>query len=120
MAWGAKVNATQLTGVAGTETAFDVTPQSNPGEAFHVEVQVNSSGTTDNVIVRFYGTLDDASENWDDVPFLEKTIDATSGNDEKELFIIYGVYKWEARVIRDGSTDTFTCDLSYRRDNISV
>ena len=120
MAWGNKTNATQLTGIT-TEQFFDQTPTLNPGETLHVEVEVDFPTTpTDDAIVSVYGTLDASTENWDDTPIMQFTID--SGTDpHKVSFLVSGFYKFRAGVQRSGSTDTLTsADMSYRADGVSL
>ena len=119
MAWGSKTDATQLTSVS-TVQYFTTTPTLNPGEVVHCEVQGNSSGTTDNLLVEVFGTLDASGENWDDVPIMSFEIDCTSGNDEKASFVMKDIYKFRIGVTRVGSTDTFTADFSYRADGVSL
>ena len=120
MAWGAKTEATQLTSIS-TEQFFDVNILPNPGELVHVEVEVDFVGSpTDDMIVAVYRTLDDTSENWDDVADLEFVID--KGTDpNKASFLLSGGFKHRIGVRRDGSTDTHTsADMSFRADGVSL
>jgi len=118
VAWGSDTSATQLTSVS-TEQTFDAEPQLDPNEFAHVQIIGNSSGTTDNLEVKVYSTLDDTSENWDTEPIIEFTIDCTDGNDNDRSFIVQNVYKFQVGVQRSGSTDTFTADMNYRVGTMS-
>lgn len=120
MAWGAKTSATQLTTIT-TEQFFDQTPTLNPGELLHVEVEANFPVTpTDNLIVAVYGTLDAATENWDDTALMEFEID--NGTDPNKVSLtISGIYKFRIGVRRSGTTDTITsADMSFRADGVSL
>lgn len=120
MAWGAKTNATQLTNIT-TEQFFDQTPTLTPGETLHCEVEADFPvSPTDNLVVSVYGTLDAASENWDDTPTLQFEID--NGIDPNKVsFLISGVYKFRIGVKRSGTTDTITsADFSFRKDGVSL
>jgi hypothetical protein len=118
VAWGSDTASTQLTTVS-TEQFFSETPQLDPNEYAHCQVIGNSSGTTDNLIIAVYGTLDASSENWDTVPLFEFTLDCTDGADNDVSFIVEKVYKFRVGVRRDGSTDTFTADMNHRVGTMS-
>jgi hypothetical protein len=111
--WGSDTAATQLTSVS-TEQFFSETPQLAPNEFAHVQIIGNSSGTTDNLLIKVYATLDASTENWDTVPIMEIELDCTDGADNDVSFIVQDVYKFRIGVQRDGSTDTFTADMNYR------
>ena len=120
MAWAAKDGATQLTSIT-TEQFFDDTPSLNPGETAHIQVEVNFPTTpTDNAIVSVYTTLDDSSEDWDEIPFQRFTIDNSEDLSEVS-FVVAGVYKFRVGVKRDGTTDTLTdADMDNRLDGVSL
>ncbi len=120
MAWGSKTNATQLTNIT-TEQFFSETPQLNPRELCHCEVEYNPvASPTDNLVVSVYGTLDATSENWDDTPLMEFEID-NAIDPNKVSFVVMGIYKFRIGVKRSGSTDTITsADFSYRKDGVSA
>ncbi len=120
MPWGGKTNATQLTSIT-TEVFFDQTPQLNPRELCHCEVEYNPVGVpTDNLVVAVYGTLDAAAENWDDTPLMQFEID-NAIDPNKVSFVIMGIYKFRIGVQRSGSTDTITsADFSYRKDGVNA
>lgn len=121
MAWGSKVDATVLTNVSDTESFFDQTPTTTPGELFHAQVQaVFTTSPTDNAVVALYSTLDDSSENWDETALVKFEIDkGTSPNDVS--FDIAGVYRWRIGVKSAGTTDNIhTMNMSFRRDNVNI
>lgn len=120
MAWGADTASTQLTNVT-TEQFFSQTPQLNPGELAHCQVDVNFPvSPTDDAVIAVYGTLDATAENWDDTPILEFIID--NGTDPSaKSFLVSGVYKFRVGVRRSGSTDTITsADMSHRVNGVSL
>jgi hypothetical protein len=120
MAWGSDTASTQLTTVT-TEQFFSQTPTLNPGETAHCQITGNSSGTTDNLRVSVYATLDASTEVWDTVPLYSFVIDCTDGGNNIASFVVSGVYKFRVGVQRDaGSTDSFTADMSHRVDGVSL
>lgn len=118
--WGAKTDATQLTGITTTEVFFDQEPTLNPGELHHVEVEANPPATpTDSLTVSVYGTLDDATENWDDTPLMAFTVDKDI-DPSKVSFILTGIYKYRIGVVVDGATDTYVADMGFRADGVNL
>lgn len=121
MAWGSKTSATQLTSITTTEQFFDETPQLNPRETAHVEVEVDFQSTpTDGVVVSVYGTLDATSESWDDEPLMQFKVD--EGTDPNKVsFLVSGVYKFRVGVAASDGADTHTsADMSFRKDGVSA
>lgn len=120
MSWGSKVSATQLTNIT-TEQFFDEVVTLNPGEVIVCEVEFNPPTTpTDDLLVSLYGTLDDSSENWDDTPFLTRTISRAIDPD-KASFSVRDRYKFRVGVQRTGTTDTITsADFSYRKNGVNL
>lgn len=119
VAWGSDTASTQLTTVS-TEQFFSQTPQLAANELAHCQVVGNSSGTTDNLIIAVYSTLDATSENWDTVPIQEFELDCTDGLDNDVSFVVpTGIYKFRVGVRRNGTTDTFTADMSHRVATLS-
>jgi len=118
MSWSSESSATQLTGVTDTEQFFDVTPQLNPGEMARVQVEANPPASpTDALVVNVYGTLD--GTNWDDEPILRREI--PNDKDPNQVsFPIIGVYQFRVGVKSSGTTDSFTADMSYRTDGVSL
>ncbi len=119
MAWSAKTEIEDAAAVAGTELFSDIVSL-NPGESALVQVVGNSGGTTDNLIISVYATLDDAGENWDTVAIYKFELDCTDGADNDVSFIVSGLYRFRLGFIRSGSTDTIATDADYRSDGISL
>lgn len=135
MARQSRVAADQLTGVAATLTAFelsgvDLIVEIDPSATHHVDFKANSSGTTDPCKFTFYVSNKDSTPG--DVPdgsralagsdwaiLLEVIIDSSDSDQENvwQELLIRGYRYWACSVIRDsGSSDTFTCDLGYSSD----
>src|ERR671911_730271 len=98
MAWGAKINATQVTAIT-TEQFFDQTPTLNPRESAHCHIQVDFPATpTDDAVISVYGSLDGTA--WSATPLmalvLDKDVDPNSID-----FIVTGVYQFRIGVKRD-------------------
>jgi hypothetical protein len=56
MAWGSKINATQLTSIT-TEQVFDQAPTLNSRESAHCRVEVDfPASPTDNAVISVYGS----------------------------------------------------------------
>ncbi len=115
MAWGRKTQIENAASVAGTELYSDKVTL-NPGESSHIQVIGNSNGTTDNLVISVYATLDASSENYDTVPLFAFELDCTDGNDNDVSFIVSGVYGFRLGFVRSGSTDTITTN-AYSREN---
>lgn len=124
MAWADKVAATQLTSIT-TEQFFTFSGNGfiklNPGELADIQVDVNFPATpTDDAVISLYGTLDDASENWDDTPFMQFTV-SKSPDPDAVSFTVTGKYKFRIGVKRSGTTDTITsADCAYRKDGVNA
>ena len=118
MAWGAKISATQLTGIT-TEQFFDQTPTLYPRESAHCHVQADFPvSPTDDAVISVYGSLDGTA--WSATPLmvlvLDKDVDPNSID-----FLVTSVYQFRVGVKRSGATDTLTsADLSFRKDDVSV
>lgn len=121
MAWSTKTSATQLTTISDSEQFFDQTPQLNPRELAHCEVEADFAATpTDHMRVNVYGTLDDSAENWDDTPIMSFLINKDT-DPNKVSFIVAGVYKFRISVASTGTTDDHTsADFSFRKDGVSA
>lgn len=119
MGWLDKLQIATALSVAGTEL-FSNAVQPNAGEQTHVEVEADFPGSpTDDLVVSLYATLDDSSENWDDTPVFQFTID--NGTDPNKVsFVVSGLYKWRLGLIRSGSTDTITTNAYIRRDGVAL
>lgn len=119
MAWEAKTQIATALSVAGTELFSDPVTTTTE-EKSHVEVEADfPASPTDELIVNLYGTLDDASENWDDTAFASFRI-ANDKDPNKESFTIENKYKWRLGFIRSGSTDTITVDAWHRGTGVSA
>ena len=119
MAWGSKTQVMTSQSVVGTEL-FSSAVTLTPKNTVHFEVEANSNGTTDNLTIAVYGTLDASTENYDDVPIMTFDLDCTSGDDEKVSFVIEGLYKFRVGAVRNGSTDTLLTDMYYREDGVDL
>ena len=119
MAWGSKTQIATSSSADSTEI-FSGAVTLNPGELAHVEVEANPPATpVDNLLVRVYGTLDAATENWDDTPIYEFAVDS-SIDPNKASFIVSGLYKFRLGLIVDGTTNTIVVDAWYRKDGVSL
>jgi len=119
MAWSSKTQIENAASVAGTELFSDVVTL-NPGETALLQVVGNSGGTTDNLIISVYASLDDSAQNWDTVPIFTFELDCTDGNDNDVSFIVSGLFSFRLGFIRDGSTDTIVTDAWNRKDGVSL
>ena len=119
MAWGSKTQIATGLSVAGTEL-FSSEVTLNPGELVHIQIVGNSGGTTDNLDIAIYTTLDDSTENWDTVPLTSLQLDCTDGNDNDVSIPLSGIYRFRIGFIRSGSTDTITTNAWYRADGVSL
>ena len=119
MAWGSKTQIENAASVAGTELFSDKVSL-NPGELSHVQVVGNSNGTTDNLVISVYSTLDASTENYDTAPLYQFILDCSDGNDNDVSFIVSGVYAFRLGFVRDGSTDTITTNAWSRLDGVSL
>jgi len=126
MAWGADTSL-------GTQTAVDDTTEEflpsagggislNPGESAHCQIQYdNTSGSlTDDIIISFYSTLDDTSEDWDEKPFMTIVVAPDSTNAEDISVLVSGVYSFRIGFLSSGATDTYDVGGNYRKDGISL
>jgi len=111
IAWGAEVDSTQLTTVS-TEQFFSQEPTPLPNEIVRVSITGNSSGTTDNLTISVYSSLDGVV--WTTVPDYSFDLDVTDGADNIVEFVVHDTYQFRVGVQRTGSTDTFTVDMSHR------
>ena len=133
-----RVAFTQLTSIAGTLTAFQLSGADamilvNPGALHQMMLLANSSGTTDDLKVTVYtsnadtpGAVPDsgtalAGSDW---AVLQEFIRDSSDSDQENIWfsmLISGVRWWAVSVVRNsGSTDTFTVDCNYSDDGVSA
>lgn len=115
MAWSAITSATQLTTISDTIQWFDEFVELGFNEIAHVEVEYNPVGSpTDDLTVHVQRTLDDASENWDDVDYLSFLI-PNDTDPAKRSFNLEAGYKYRVGVQSSGTTDDHTsADMSFR------
>lgn len=119
MAWGAKTQIITAASVAGTETFSDYVSL-NPGEVAHVQVSADfPAGLNDDLEVRVYGTLDDATETSDNQT---NVIGLILNVNDPGIWstIVSGFYKFRVGVVRSGSTDTITVDAYVRKDGVNL
>ena len=119
MAWGTKTQIANALSVAGTEL-FSDSVTLNPGELADIQIVGNSGGTTDNLNIALYSTLDDSSENWDTVAFYSFQLVCTNGNDNDVSITVSGKYKFRIGFVRSGSTDTIATNAWVRKDGVSL
>jgi len=119
MSWGTKTQIENAANVAGTELFSDAVTLT-PGESAMIQVVANSGGTTDNLIISVYTTLDDSTENWDTVPIYSFVLDCTDGADNDVSFIVSGVYKFYVGWVRNGVTDTIVTNAWSRKNGINL
>ena len=121
MAWGSKTASTQLTGITTTEQFFSQTPTLNPGESCEVEIIANPPATpTDDLEVRFYATLDAATEDWDDTPFMGPLVISKSIDPNKRSFTVTDKFKFRVGVKVSGATDTYVADMNHKLNGVNL
>lgn len=131
-----RVAATQLTDIAGTETAFSFGGEEpveiNSGAVHHVQFRVADGGSTDTFRFRFFvsnfnapGAVPDAAQSLDGSEWSKLTdvildLGNADHNDVWQKLLIAGYRWWGCSFVRDaGTTDTAdTADCSYSDDGI--
>ncbi len=120
MSWQNKTQIASALAVSGTEL-FSSAVTLNPGELAHIQVVGNSDGTTDNLIISVYTTLDASSENWDTVAIMSFELDCTDTNDNDVSFTLSGLYKFYIGFLASGTpTDTIATNAWYRSDGVDA
>ena len=117
MAWTSKTQRATNLAVVGTEL-FSNPVTLNPGELSDIQIIANSSGTTDNLTITVYTTLDDSSENWDTVGITSFELDCTDGNDNDVSLILSGIYRYRIGFV--STTDTITTNMFTREDGVNL
>lgn len=112
--WISKTQIMTAAAVAGTEL-FSSSITLNPGETAHIQVIGNSGGTTDNLIIAVYATLDPDGDNWDTVAVFKIELDCKDGNDNDISFVVSGLYSFRIGCVRSGTSDTITTNACYRK-----
>ena len=118
MAWDSKTQIATSLSVLGTEL-FSSAVTLTPGESVVIQVDGDTNGTTDDLIVSVYNTLDDTSEAWDDTPVSKFAIDKDTDPHSVSITLT-GLYRFRLGFVRDGSTDTWTTNAWYRGDGVSL
>lgn len=115
--WGAKTALTTQTAVNNTVEEFLGIVDASDAMMTQVEVLVNNEGATvtDALRINFYATLDAATEDWDDEPFLSRVYRPGTINEEKLSFLIVGWYKFRIGVLSNGATNAYTAGANYRK-----
>ena len=110
--WGSDTASTQLSFAAGgAEQMFSQTPQLAANQYAHCQITGNSNGTTDSLIISVYSTTD---TGYDLVAVYNVTLDCTVNDPNIFSLIVKDLYKFRIGVEPDGSTNTFTVDMSHR------
>jgi len=92
----------------------------NPAELAHIQITGDSGGTTDNLRIDVFTTIDASAENWDTVPITSVELNCVSGDPESISIPISGVYKFRLGFLRVGSTDTIVVDANVKTDNVDA
>jgi len=120
MSWdSSKTQIASALNVAGTEL-FSSVVTLNPGELIHIQVDGDSGGTTDNLVIAVYTTLDPSSEQWDTVAIMSFELDCTDGALNVVAFTLSGLFKFRIGFIRSGSSDTIVTNAHYRKDGVDA
>jgi|GEM_PF-860964 len=119
--WGASVTLAQTDGYGGAtpdlaaDQAYDYTAdvdlETNGYEGAHVTVDYDGSGTTDNIIIDIFGSLD--GTNYDDIALCTLSGSKT-GADEQVSFIVKDVAHFRIGVKTSGTTNTFDYQIKYQ------
>lgn len=112
MGWGDVTVLKSDLAEGGTTSAVTL----NPGEKAHVQVDRTDAGTTDAYIIGVLGSID-GTAGLDSLALIEFRIGATDG---PFSFLVGGVYSFAITMSAEGSTDTVTVDVEYRKDGVSL
>lgn len=83
-------------------------------EAAHCIINASGNGTTDNLDIEIYGTVN-AGATYSNVPYTSFQIETTGGSTKQVDFIVDGLAGFNVIGRSTGSTDTITTTLQYRR-----
>lgn len=116
VAWGTKTSLGSQTAINNTVEEFLNTVDMSAALQAHIQLEVdNESGTvTDALIVNVYTTLDDSSEDWDEVPFMSFTVLPTVVTAVDTSFVVSGVYRFRIGLLSTGATNAYTVGGNYR------
>jgi len=121
MAWGAKTQIMTTQAVAPGIPQRSTAVTLNPGELAHIQVVADfPAGLNDNLQVEVQGTLDDATEKWDDTPIFTFEVDRTVADPGAQSFIVNDLYRFSIVVSIAGATDTIIVDIFYRADGVNL
>lgn len=114
--------STLVTGTVGSITTGSTVYTSDvldPGEAVHVQLSSDTSGTTDNLEVYILTSCDGTT--WDDVDhaYMSYLIPYVNDPDVKSV-VISGVYQFRIYAKRSGTTDTFSVTYKIRYDGVNA
>lgn len=118
--WGAKTTLGSQTAI--NDTVEEFLPSAGGGVTLaagmqaHVQLTIdNTSGTvTNGVIISVYSTLDDASENWDEDPFMSFEYVPSGIAAEEVSFVVSGIYKFRIGALAAAATDDYDVSGNYR------
>jgi hypothetical protein len=115
--WGADTALTTQTAINNSTEEFVGTIDLSSGLLAHIQLEVDNehaTTVTDDLIVSVYSTLDDASEVFDDEPFMQFQHTPATVSLERVAFDVSGVYKFRIGCLSSGATDTYTAGGDYR------
>jgi len=97
------------------DQAYDYTAnvdlETNGYEDAHITVDYDGNGTTDNIIISVFASLD--GTNYDDIE-LTSFPGSKTGNDEQVSFVIKDVANFRIGVKTSGTTNTFGYQIKYQ------
>ena len=127
MAWGSDTSLGSQTAINNTTEEFLPSAGGgislNPGETCHVQLGIDNehaTTVTDAVEIRIYTTLDDTSEDWDEVAWQTFSVLPTAVTERDYSFLVSGVYKFRIGLLSAGATNTYTVNGNYRLNGISI
>jgi hypothetical protein len=102
--------------VDGTERfSSDVDLETDGHEGVHCHLKYDASGTTDDLEVAIYSSLD--GTNYDDIAMHKFTADNNGGAETEISFVVKDIAHFRVGLKRSGSTDTFEAHLTCQRWN---
>lgn len=131
MAWSAKST------LGGLNTALSETTNSdadytaanhasdyvtlNPGESAHLQIEAAFGATGADMLFRVMGTLDDAAEAVDNLPFVAGSLAYAANTTVRRSVIVSGPYKFRVEVRKGGATaGSYTPNVYIRKNGINV
>jgi hypothetical protein len=90
----------------------DADLETNGYEGSHLHLRYDCSGTTDDLEVAVYASLD--GTNYDDIPLFEFTTDNNSGAETELSFVVKDVAHFRVGMKCSGSTDTYDAKLTHQ------